>query len=68
MEFHCGDIVRLRSGGPSMTVSRSEGPQGVCCVWFEGEARAEAAFDAESLRAEYGAARRGVGVVSDPDW
>ena len=67
MAFQCGDVVRLRSGGPTMTVSRSDEPRGVCCVWFEGEARAEAAFDAESLQAEDGAARRGVGVVSDPD-
>lgn len=40
MEFKAGDIVRLKSGGPKMTVEKvgetyMTGEQGVWCVWFE---------------------------------
>ena len=36
-----GDLVQLKSGGPSMTVDRAPGAEGsgcsdtVACVWFE---------------------------------
>lgn len=40
-EFRVGDIVRLKSGGPQMTVAKnipnaSDGPS-VNCVWFVGD-------------------------------
>ncbi|ECC5188657.1 YodC family protein [Salmonella enterica] len=40
MEFKVGDLVRLKSGGPLMTVeqvgeSAMTGGEAVWCVWFE---------------------------------
>ncbi|GEO80969.1 YodC family protein [Pararhodospirillum oryzae] len=40
MEFKPGDVVRLKSGGPAMTVESvgdhyMTGETGVTCVWFE---------------------------------
>lgn len=32
-EFSVGDVVRLKSGGPQMTVDRVEG-DAVVCLWF----------------------------------
>lgn len=29
-----GDVVRLRSGGPKMTVERIEKSKSVLCTWF----------------------------------
>ena len=36
--FKPGDVVRLKSGGPPMTVEQEEG-EGYKCVWFEGKKR-----------------------------
>lgn len=52
--FDVGDIVRLRSGSPKMTVSAvtdaDAGPQRVSCAWF-GESRglSMGEFDARCL-------------------
>jgi uncharacterized protein YodC (DUF2158 family) len=39
MDFKPGDVVRLKSGGPRMTVEQvgktQFGDDGVWCVWFE---------------------------------
>lgn len=39
MDFKPGDVVRLKSGGPRMTVEKvgktQFGDDGVWCVWFE---------------------------------
>jgi uncharacterized protein YodC (DUF2158 family) len=48
-EFKAGDVVRLKSGGPAMTieeigrygVSKTEGAK---CVWFEGTKPKEEVF------------------------
>jgi uncharacterized protein YodC (DUF2158 family) len=33
--FTVGDIVKLRSGGPKMTVEKVEDDDVVQCVWFD---------------------------------
>lgn len=44
-----GDIVRLRSGGPDMTVDALRAPDLVECVWFDGGQRQTALFHAQTL-------------------
>lgn len=36
--FRIGDVVRLKSGGPPMTVTETPGPETDTyhCVWFDG--------------------------------
>lgn len=52
-ELKKGDTVRLKSGGPLMTVQNvGEYPptqDGVLCVWFEGDQRHEEVFDSAVL-------------------
>ena len=35
--FQAGDIVRLKSGGPDMTVETTDTPIGYKCQWFAGK-------------------------------
>lgn len=35
--FRTGDQVRLKSGGPQMSVEKIGNPPLVFCVWFEGD-------------------------------
>jgi uncharacterized protein YodC (DUF2158 family) len=35
MQFEIGDVVRLKSGGPLMTVIKLESDGQVICQWFE---------------------------------
>lgn len=49
MEFKVGDVVILKSGGPSMTVN-SVDISGVFCVWFDSKGETKSAtFLAEML-------------------
>lgn len=54
-KFAPGDIVQLKSGGPSMTVSKmrvapgSTGP-GYDCEWFKGASKEKAHFEEETLK------------------
>ena len=56
MAFKVGDVVRLKSGGASMTVSKlfksPEGREMVQCTWFDKKQREHrAAFAVDSLEA-----------------
>ena len=44
-EFKVGDIVRLKSGGPKMTVEILLGDGELKCQWFDGSELQEARFD-----------------------
>jgi uncharacterized protein YodC (DUF2158 family) len=47
--FNSGDVVILKSGGPSMTVSDVEGDE-VICDWFDGKKRMRDSFQASTLQ------------------
>jgi uncharacterized protein YodC (DUF2158 family) len=52
--FEVGQVVRLKSGGPKMTVSGIAdygyaGHDQALCVWFEGIKRQEAVFELLTL-------------------
>lgn len=49
-EFVIGDIVKLKSGGPEMTVnSVSENKKFFNCQWFAGKKLEQGRFPRESL-------------------
>jgi uncharacterized protein YodC (DUF2158 family) len=51
-----GDVVELKSGGPSMTIQdlgswEARGIEdGALCVWFEGKTKHEDVFDLSALK------------------
>lgn len=47
-KFKAGDIVQLRSGGPTMTVD-SEGKSDVRCFWFAAAELRNGSFSPASL-------------------
>jgi uncharacterized protein YodC (DUF2158 family) len=49
MNFKVGDVARLKSGGPNMTVNRLTAPSGVSCVWFEGTKKEASTFNQSAL-------------------
>ena len=49
MNFAVGDVVRLKSGGPRMTVLSANG-EDVQCVWFEGSTRVQGHFTQAGLK------------------
>lgn len=49
-DFKKGDTVRVKSGGPLMTVAELGPEDGVKCVWFDGKHREEDVFDAAVLK------------------
>ena len=53
MSFKVGDVVRLKAGGTSMTVSKifksAEGHDMVQCTWFDRRRGHRAAFVIDSL-------------------
>lgn len=65
-DFKKGDTVRLKSGGPPMTVLNvvDYGPAGptecVACVWFDGKRKEHDIFDSAVLKLSEG----GSGVVN----
>ncbi len=56
--FEIGDIVRLRSGGPLMTVHNVDdysptGPNpGLLCIWFDGAKRVQEVFHPKAVELE----------------
>ena len=53
-EFKAGDTVRLKSGGPLMTVKSVDGAY-VITVWFEGTKHKEGRFPPATLEPDDGA-------------
>ena len=53
MSFKVGDTVKLKSGGPDMTVTRigaAGGEPMVWCVWFQGSNDVHGLFPPETLK------------------
>ncbi len=48
MKFKAGNIARLKSGGPNVTVE-SVTSDGVWCLWFEGKRRNSKLFPISTL-------------------
>jgi len=56
-EFKMGDVVRLKSGGPKMTIANISEPRPgpippgkwVRCIWFDGSSIYEYSFDSTCL-------------------
>lgn len=51
MTFKVGDVVRLNSGGPIMTVQEVEGADQVFCVWFDKTKQCHGRFPLATVRA-----------------
>lgn len=47
-KFNIGDVVKLKSGGPKMTVSSIE-DKACKCVWFDQSSKIEDSFSEELL-------------------
>ena len=47
--FQPGDTVRLKSGGPVMTVQTIQDNGVAICIWFEGKKRQSHTFMASTL-------------------
>ncbi|WP_192180042.1 YodC family protein [Mesorhizobium amorphae] len=55
--FKVGDVVRLKSGGPSMTIDEVSAPDGelsIWCIWFDKGTQKGAGFKPEVLLADSG--------------
>ena len=53
--FYVGDVVRLKSGGPRMTVAEVgdiEGQPTVLCTWFENDKQEQSTFHPATLERE----------------
>lgn len=52
-EIKVGDVVTLKSGGPSMTVTTVEdyyGTLSAWCVWFDAKKQCNGTFNVQALR------------------
>ena len=51
MSFKVGDVVRLKTGGPEMTVEASDGKSpDIICTWLAEKARQHSRFKSLTLR------------------
>jgi uncharacterized protein YodC (DUF2158 family) len=57
-DIHVGEVVRLKSGGPSMTVSEADAASTVKCAWFVGKEIHFASFGRSALEASNGKKRK----------
>lgn len=59
--FKIGDVVQLKSGGPTMTVSETNDAGMAVCTWFDSEHELkEHAFNQEILEAHKKVSRVGI--------
>ena len=55
MEFKVGDTVRLKSGGPLMTIDQIDPQSGIWCTWFDDKNKRQTdSFKAAVLDADDG--------------
>jgi uncharacterized protein YodC (DUF2158 family) len=68
MAFAVGDTVKLKSGGPIMTVEDVDSGDGanvdIICVWFEKNQRQDGRFKAGTLK-QANVENRAVGISSN---
>lgn len=59
--FKIGDVVQLKSGGPTMTVSETNDVGMALCTWFDANNEIqEKAFNQELLKAHKNVSRVGI--------
>lgn len=49
MTFQLGDVVRLKSGGPPMTIGAIDDRGGILCEWFKDAELKSSYFASHSL-------------------
>lgn len=65
-KFNAGDCVKLKSGGPAMTIARvTDG--GIECSWFADGSLQHGSFTPESLKSFQGKAARKAAEIIEPD-
>ncbi len=52
MNFQIGDVVRLKSGGPLMTITQWSDSGWIICKWFADQKPETGSFPRESLEKE----------------
>jgi uncharacterized protein YodC (DUF2158 family) len=48
-ELQIGDVVKLKSGGPALTVTDSQDDAEVMCVWYDGRDFSQRVFPTGAL-------------------